>query len=449
VSNTRFIVPAKQTKSIDWTQKKKGMIKDVPRHEEYRNLDWTSQSFLSDIPDEILANTLDSFRQRHGVKRQKSDDDESDKGPQIRTKHTKYGIEPFLRFTDGEMQAFRMQRYPFEKRVQQEISKGGKGEHSSEFGSESAVLDEDWSQPGKTYTAREEYFNGAIPKHAQQMAYLRAWRKNTIRERMEDDLEVKLPNGEVVSYQEYQKMTNSGVTDTQRHPLFQQRYMSPEVAAQVAAVRSRVKGGRGKRFASRSPDDPNADEEQEGADKESYIQQSYASHGQNDLINRWFPDLDLNPDKRQHLTMEMLASIGDGELVRPRLDKWGRAHSQGQRKRAFAEAWVYPGDGQIIVNGKHYAHYFGHATDRLNVSLPLLVCDVQRQVNVVTCVKGGGPSGRAGAVRLAIAKALAKYKPDFMPMLDAYRLCAADYRQRERKKPGKPRARKSKQWKKR
>ena len=125
----------------------------------------------------------------------------------------------------------------------------------------------------------------------------------------------------------------------------------------------------------------------------------------------------------------------------------GRSHGVGRRKSAIAEAMVYEGDGSIFINGKHYAHYFHNYVDRMNVSLPFLVTDMDRRLNAWCTVKGGGDSGQSGAIREAIAKAIANYDPKLYPYLNAYKLTVRDWRKRERKKSGKPKARKSVQWK--
>lgn len=108
---------------------------------------------------------------------------------------------------------------------------------------------------------------------------------------------------------------------------------------------------------------------------------------------------------------------------------------------------VYEGDGSIFINGKHFGEYFLNYVDRMNVSLPFLVTNMDRTLNAWCTVKGGGDSGQSGAIREAIAKALAYYNPKLYPYLMSYKLTLRDWRKRERKKSGKPKARKSVRWK--
>ena len=124
----------------------------------------------------------------------------------------------------------------------------------------------------------------------------------------------------------------------------------------------------------------------------------------------------------------------------------GRSHGEGWRKSARAKAMVYEGDGSIFVNGVHYGGFFKNYVDRMNVMIPFLVTDMDRKLNAWCTVEGGGDSGKSGAIREAVAKAIGFYQPTLYPYLHAYKLTTRDWRKRERKKPGKPKARKSHRW---
>jgi len=98
----------------------------------------------------------------------------------------------------------------------------------------------------------------------------------------------------------------------------------------------------------------------------------------------------------------------------PKLDEYGRGVGEAKRKTARAIARVYPGVGNIYVNKKHYSQYFFHYSDRLDVSLPMLITSTHRLLDAKCVVQNGGQSGQAGAVRLAIAKALVHYDPTLL-----------------------------------
>jgi len=130
----------------------------------------------------------------------------------------------------------------------------------------------------------------------------------------------------------------------------------------------------------------------------------------------------------------------------PQLDQLGRSTGQGNRKRARARVKLTPGTGLITVNGQHYAQYFCQPTERLNVSLPLLVTDTFRRFDAQCTVKGGGKSGQSQACRLALARALDQFNPHFHHFLEPYQFLTEDPRIKEAKKPGKKKARKSHRW---
>ena len=110
---------------------------------------------------------------------------------------------------------------------------------------------------------------------------------------------------------------------------------------------------------------------------------------------------------------------------------------------------LFPGEGDIIVNGLSSKDYFGREALEIAVREPLVTADALGRVNVVVKVIGGGMSGQAGAVRLGIARALVKSDEANRKPLRERGLLTRDARVKERKKPGLKRARKAPQYTKR
>ena len=133
----------------------------------------------------------------------------------------------------------------------------------------------------------------------------------------------------------------------------------------------------------------------------------------------------------------------------PKLDKLGRAYGTGRRKDAVARVWVKPGSGKVTVNGRDQATYFARKTQQLILNQPFLITGAVGQYDVVCTVKGGGLSGQAGAVRHGISRALENFDPATRPALKAAGMLTRDARIVERKKVGKHKARRTKQWAKR
>jgi small subunit ribosomal protein S9 len=142
-----------------------------------------------------------------------------------------------------------------------------------------------------------------------------------------------------------------------------------------------------------------------------------------------------------------------------KIDSFGRAYATGRRKNAIARVWIKPGKGKVVVNDKDQTDYFGRQTQRLILNQPFLVTDRVGQFDVICTVSGGGLSGQAGAVRHGISRALENFDPELRPVLkkagmltrDAKKagMLTRDARIVERKKIGKHKARRSKQWAKR
>jgi small subunit ribosomal protein S9 len=131
------------------------------------------------------------------------------------------------------------------------------------------------------------------------------------------------------------------------------------------------------------------------------------------------------------------------------VDKQGRAYATGRRKNAVARVWLKPGKGTVVVNGRDQAVYFARQTQRLVLNQPFLIAGRMGQFDVVCTVVGGGLSGQAGAVRHGISRALQNYEPELRGVLKKAGMLTRDSRVVERKKIGKHKARRSKQWAKR
>ena len=121
----------------------------------------------------------------------------------------------------------------------------------------------------------------------------------------------------------------------------------------------------------------------------------------------------------------------------------------GRRKRAVARVRLYPGEGEMVINGKPLREYFSRSQDWLGVNAPFEVTHSEKRFNLSVLVKGGGITGQADAVRHGVARALLLADPAFKPVLRRAGFLTRDPREKERKKPGLKRARKAPQYTKR
>jgi small subunit ribosomal protein S9 len=160
-----------------------------------------------------------------------------------------------------------------------------------------------------------------------------------------------------------------------------------------------------------------------------------------------FGDLKTTLIKAQ--TEETTPEAAAKETVQPNRDAQGRAYATGKRKDAVARVWIKPGAGRIIVNGREEKIYFARPVLRMILRQPLIAANRDGQFDVVVTVKGGGLSGQAGAVRHGISKALLAYEPSLRPVLKQGGFLTRDPRTVERKKYGRPKARRSFQFSKR
>ncbi|HEV2106698.1 MAG TPA: 30S ribosomal protein S9 [Thermomicrobiales bacterium] len=125
-------------------------------------------------------------------------------------------------------------------------------------------------------------------------------------------------------------------------------------------------------------------------------------------------------------------------------------YGTGRRKTAVARVRLYPGNGQMTVNGKSAREYFGgRSVYQTDLALPLQMTGTTERFDVRAKVVGGGVSGQAGAIRHGIARALARSDEELRPTLKSAKLLTRDPRAKERKKVGLKRARKAPQYTKR
>jgi small subunit ribosomal protein S9 len=121
----------------------------------------------------------------------------------------------------------------------------------------------------------------------------------------------------------------------------------------------------------------------------------------------------------------------------------------GRRKASVARVYLVKGKGAINVNGKDYKDYFPQANIQMKIVDPLDTVDLSKEFDIKVNVNGGGFKGQAEAIRMAISRALVKINEDFRGPLKAKKFLTRDARVVERKKYGKPKARKSFQFSKR
>jgi small subunit ribosomal protein S9 len=122
----------------------------------------------------------------------------------------------------------------------------------------------------------------------------------------------------------------------------------------------------------------------------------------------------------------------------------------GRRKQAIARARLVPGSGTLTVNGRDLADYFPNKLHQQLITDPFTVLDLVGGYDVVAKVTGGGPSGQAGALRLAIARALNEIdRENNRAILKKAGFLTRDARVIERKKAGLKKARKASQFSKR
>ena len=121
----------------------------------------------------------------------------------------------------------------------------------------------------------------------------------------------------------------------------------------------------------------------------------------------------------------------------------------GRRKTAVARIYVNEGKGNITVNKRDFKEYFPTTTLQYIVTQPLNIAEAIEKYDIKVNLDGGGIKGQAEALRLAISRALMKIEPEIRKELKPVGLVTRDPREVERKKPGRPKARKRFQFSKR
>jgi small subunit ribosomal protein S9 len=127
----------------------------------------------------------------------------------------------------------------------------------------------------------------------------------------------------------------------------------------------------------------------------------------------------------------------------------GTIHTIGRRKESVCRVYVQPGSGKWDVNGRTLGDYFPRATLVSSIQQAFTATDTLGRFDVKATLEGGGLSGQAGALRLAVARALVKVDEAHRRKLRDLGLLTRDARAVERKKPGRPKARKRFQFSKR
>ena len=124
-------------------------------------------------------------------------------------------------------------------------------------------------------------------------------------------------------------------------------------------------------------------------------------------------------------------------------------YATGKRKNSIARVWMSQGEGKFAINGRTLEEYFGREVLRMIINQPFEIANALGKFNINALVNGGGSSGQAGALRHGISKALLEASPEVRAALKRAGLLTRDPRVVERKKYGRPGARKRFQFSKR
>ena len=124
-------------------------------------------------------------------------------------------------------------------------------------------------------------------------------------------------------------------------------------------------------------------------------------------------------------------------------------HGVGRRKTSVARVWIRPGSGNWEINGRNIDEYFPRLSHQQHAQEPLAAVNMLGRFDLRIAVDGGGETGQAGAIRLALARALLNYDAELRGTLRTKGMLTRDAREVERKKPGRPGARKRFQFSKR
>lgn len=127
-----------------------------------------------------------------------------------------------------------------------------------------------------------------------------------------------------------------------------------------------------------------------------------------------------------------------------------KVYATGRRKASIAKVWLTPGAGNMTINGLSLDAWLGGLeAKKLRVKQPLALTKQDTSVDIVATVLGGGFGGQADALRHGISRALVRFNPSLKAILKPEGMMTRDSRTVERKKPGKRKARRSRQFSKR
>ena len=126
-----------------------------------------------------------------------------------------------------------------------------------------------------------------------------------------------------------------------------------------------------------------------------------------------------------------------------------KIHKIGRRKASIARIYLSKGSGNVIINNKDLNNYFSTDGLKSKINLPFIITETLGKYDLSVNVSGGGNTGQADAIKLAVSRALCEVNEEYRPLLKKEGLLTRDSRVVERKKPGQKKARKKFQWVKR
>ena len=126
-----------------------------------------------------------------------------------------------------------------------------------------------------------------------------------------------------------------------------------------------------------------------------------------------------------------------------------KIHKIGRRKASIARIYLSNGNGNVKINNKDLNNYFSTDGLKSKINLPFIITETLGKYDLSVNVSGGGNTGQADAIKLAVSRALCEVNEEYRPLLKKEGLLTRDSRVVERKKPGQKKARKKFQWVKR
>ena len=126
-----------------------------------------------------------------------------------------------------------------------------------------------------------------------------------------------------------------------------------------------------------------------------------------------------------------------------------KIHKIGRRKASVARIYLSNGSGDVKINNKDLNNYFSTDGLKSKINLPFIITETLGKFDLSVNVSGGGNTGQADAIKLAVSRALCEVNEEYRPLLKKEGLLTRDSRVVERKKPGQKKARKKFQWVKR